>query len=298
MGISSRRRFLNRATAAVAGSLSLRVASQGDPLGMPMGFQIYGVREQASKNLDSTLKQVTALGYKRVELCSFHGYANSGFGPLADMEPEQVHKEIEDAGLQCESCHFQFREFDPGMIDQSIAYATGLGLKYMIMSSPKEGARDPSVPMDLWKWNFDHMNKVGERIKTAGMQFGYHNHSNEWKKIGDTLVFDELLKSVDPKFVQLQMDLGGTVSSGHDPVAYLASNPGRFCSLHVKDAKSGQTGGGSLELGRGDVDWKRLFAASNKSGVKAYYVEMEVRPPNDPMKALEDSAAYLQKLSV
>jgi len=48
-----------------------------------------------------------------------------------------------------------------------------------------------------------------------------------------------LLRSVDPKLVQLQMDLGGTVSSGHDPVKYLEGNPGRFCSLHLKDAKSG-----------------------------------------------------------
>jgi len=96
----------------------------------------------------------------------------------------------------------------------------------------------------------------------------------------------------------MQMDLGGTVSSGHDPVKYLESNPGRFCSLHVKDAKSGQAGGGSLEPGQGDVDWKRLFAAAKKTGIKAYFVEMEVKPPKDPMKALEESYSYLHRLSV
>jgi sugar phosphate isomerase/epimerase len=288
---------MSQAVVSAAGSLSLPGLLKCDPLGMPMGFQIYGVREQASKDLSGTLKQIASLGYKRVELCSFHGYANSGFGPLADMKPEDVRKTIEDAGMRSESCHFQFREYDAGLIDQSIDYAKGLQLKYMIMSSPKEGARDSNATMDLWKWNFDHMNKVGERVKAAGMQFGYHNHSNEWKQIGDTLVYDELLKSVDPKLVQLQMDLGGTVSSGHDPIKCLAANPGRFCSLHVKDAKFGQTGGGSLELGKGDVDWNRLFAASKKSGIKSYFVEMEVRPPSDPMKALEDSAAYLHRLS-
>src|ERR1700760_3927842 len=163
----SRRTFLNHAAIASMGSFSLRGILHGAPLGMPMGFQIYGVREQASQNLAGTLKQVAALGYKRVELCSFPGYAKSGFGPLADMRPEDVRKTIEDADLQCESCHFQFREFDGAMIDQSVAYATGLRLKYMIMSAPKEGARDPNVTMDLWKWNFEHMNKVGARIKSA-----------------------------------------------------------------------------------------------------------------------------------
>ena len=93
------------------------------------------------------------------------------------------------------------------------------------------------------------------------------------------------------------MDLGGTVSSGHDPVKYLEGNPGRFCSLHLKDAKSGQAGG-SLELGQGDIDWNRLFAAAKTSGVKGYFVEMEVRPPRDPMKALEESYGYLHRLTV
>jgi len=292
----SRREFLMSAAGA-AGCLSLSGSLKADPLGMPVGFQLYGVREEASKDLPGTLKQVAALGYKRVELCSFPGYVNSGFGPLANMKPEDVRKTIEAAGMLGESCHFQFREYEPAMIDQSIAYAKGLKLKYMIMSSPKEGARDPNVTMDQWKWNFDHMNKVGERVKAAGMQFGYHNHSNEWKVIDGVLVYDELLRSVDPKLVQLQMDLGGTVSSGHDPVKYLEGNSGRFCSLHVKDAKSGHTGG-SLELGQGDIDWNRLFAAAKSAGIKNYFVAMEVRPPKDPMKALEESYEYLHRLSV
>jgi sugar phosphate isomerase/epimerase len=292
----SRREFLVRAAGA-AGCLSLSNPLKADSLGVPIGFQIYGVREEASKDLAGTLKQVAALGYKRVELCSFPGYANSGFGPLASMKPEDVRKTIEDAGMRSESCHFQFREYEPAMIDQSIAYAKALGLKYMIMSSPKEGARNSSVTIDQWKWNFDHMNEVGKRVKSAGMQFGYHNHSNEWKTIDGVLVYDALLRSVDPKLVQLQMDLGGTVSTGHDPVKYLKGNPGRFCSLHLKDTKSGQTGG-SLELGQGDIDWTHLFAAAKTSGVKGYFVEMEVRPPKDPMKALEDSYAYLHRLAV
>jgi len=293
---ASRRDFLK--TAAAAGCLSLSGGLNADPLGMPVGFQIYGVREEASKDLAGTLRRVATLGYKRVELCSFPGYANSGFGPLATMKPADVRKTIEDAGLHSESCHFQFREYEAAMIDRSIEYAKGLKLNYMIMSSSREGTRVPDVTMDQWKWNFDHMNQVGERVKSAGMQFGYHNHSNEWKTVDGVLVYDVLLRSVDPKLVQLQMDLGGTVSSGYDPVKYLEGNPGRFCSLHVKDAKSGQAGTGSLELGQGDIDWKRLFPAAKVAGIKTYFVEMEVRAPKDPMEALEQSYTYLHQLSV
>jgi sugar phosphate isomerase/epimerase len=298
MQVATRRKFLG-AGVATTGYLAWGGSwLKANPLGMPSGFQIYGVREQASKDLAGTLKQVAALGYERVELCSFPGYVNSGFGALANMQPSEVRKAIEDAGMRSESCHFQFRQYEDASIGESVAYAKGLNLKYMIMSSPREGAQNPKVTMDDWKWNFDHMNKVGEHVKAAGMQFGYHNHGNEWKTIDGVLVYDELLKNVDAKLVQLQMDLGGTVSSGHDPVKYLERHPGRFCSLHVKDAKSGAVGAGSLELGKGDVNWNRLFAAAKKSGTKSYYVEMEVRPRSDPMKALQDCATYLHQLSV
>ena len=293
--MATRRQLLNNAFVA-AGCFSLGRALRANPLGMPVGFQIYGVREQAGKDLPGTLRQVAAIGYTRVELCSFPGYAKSGFGPLADMKPEDVRKVVEAAGMRCESCHFQFPEYEPAKIGQSIAYAQGLGLKYMIMSGPREGASRPNVTMDDWKWNFDHMNKVGQQVKSAGIQFGYHNHGNEWKTIDGVLVYEELLRSVDPKLVQLQMDLGGTVSSGHDPSKYLEENPGRFCSLHLKDAKSGQPAAGSLELGQGDVNWTRLFSAAKKAGISNYFVEMEVRQTQDPMAALRESYAYLHGL--
>jgi len=303
----SRRGFLT------AGGVSVGLWAAGsslyaDPLGMPMGFQLYGVREQASKDLVGTLRKVYAMGYTRVELCSFPAYAKSGFGPLADMKPVDIRKAIEDAGMRGESCHFHYDQFLDSTIQQTIDYAHGLGLRFMVISSPRQGAGRGDAGMDEWKWNFDLFNHAGRRVKEAGMQLAYHNHANEWKKIGGVLVFDEMLREVDPEYVQLQMDLGGVVSSGYDPVPYLANNPGRFCSLHVKDGrpsaeapattKGPQSGGGSSVVGSGVIDWKALFPAAKKGGIKNYFVEMEVRPPEDPFEALEASYAYLHRLSV
>ena len=308
MSAISRRRFL--ATGAAGTGYLAGLKLHADPLGMPMGFQLYGVREQASKDLDGTLKQVAAIGYKRVELCSFPAYANSGFGPLADMKPTDIRKAVEGAGLRGESCHFHFDQFEDARIQQTIDYAHGLGLRFMMLSSPRQGAQNANVGMDEWKFNFDFFNKAGAKVKKAGMRFGYHNHSNEWKKIDGVLVYDEMLRDVDPAFVQLQMDLGGVVSSGYDPVAYLSNNPGRFCSLHVKDgrprpadapppnAKGPQAGSGSPIVGKGPSTRKKLFPAAKKGGIKNYFVEMEVRPPQDPFEALRASYAYLHALNV
>ena len=164
----------------------------------------------------------------------------------------------------------------------------------MILSMAKQ---KPEMTMDDWKQNFQLMNHYGERVKKAGMQFGYHTHSTEWKRIDGTLVFDELLQAVDPKLVQGQLDLGGVVMSVVDPAGYLEEHPGRFCSLHLKDVKKGQTSGSTLPVGQGDTDWKRVFAAGKVGGIKNYFVEMEVRPPVDPMEALKISANYLHGLN-
>ena len=85
-------------SAVAAGSLSLRGLLKANSLEMPLGFQIYGVREQASKDVAGALKQVATPGYKRVRLCSFPGYVTAGFGQLliACRKPDGVRKTVED----------------------------------------------------------------------------------------------------------------------------------------------------------------------------------------------------------
>jgi sugar phosphate isomerase/epimerase len=292
----SRRQFVGSSlTTAAALAFAKGFTMKADPLGLPMGFQIYGLRDAAGKDFPGTLKQTAAIGYRAVELCSFHGYDKQGFGPLADMKPADIRKVVQDSDLRCESCHFNSREWDDPVIDQTIEWANGVGLKFMILSMAKQ---KPVMSMDDWKQNFDLMNKYGERVKKAGMQFGYHTHGTEWKVIGGVMVFDELLRSVDPKLVQGQLDMAGIVTNGVDPADYMRKHPGRFCSLHVKDIKKGQTGMGSLPVGQGDIDWNAVFTAAKVGGIKNYSVEMEVKPPVDPMEALKVSAAYLHGLKV
>jgi sugar phosphate isomerase/epimerase len=262
-----------------------------------------------AKDFPGTLKAAAAIGYQAVELCSFKGYAKQGFGPLADMKPAEVRKIIKDAGMTAPSSHFNYPEFEDQAIDQSIEWAKGVGLKYMVLSMARR-----AKTMDEWKQNFDLMNKYGERVRKAGLIFGYHTHSDEWNKIDGVMVFDELLRLVDAKNCQSQLDVGGTFSAGIDAGDYMTLHPGRFFSLHLKDAKkrppqtelapAGQRGPGrggfpgALAVGQGDIDWKKVFIGAKKGGIKTYFVEMEVRPPADPMEAMKVSADFLRKLKV
>src|SRR5689334_17316657 len=110
----SRRTFVGAAAAA----LTLRA----DPLSMPIGCQTYPVRDALGKDFDGTLRQLARLGYKNIEMCSPPGYAASGYGPLVGMKAPEMRKRIQDAGLNCESSHYQFRELKENL-DDRIAFA-------------------------------------------------------------------------------------------------------------------------------------------------------------------------------
>jgi len=102
----SRRDFCKVAAAqsAAIGLISAGVFKlQAKPLGMPIGCQTWPVREMIAKDFPGTLKQLAAVGFQSIELCSPVGYADEGFGALATSKGPEIKKSISDAGLTCVS---------------------------------------------------------------------------------------------------------------------------------------------------------------------------------------------------
>jgi sugar phosphate isomerase/epimerase len=276
----SRRHFLGGSAAGIAGALELGA----NPLGMPVGFQVYPVSKQIANDFAGTLKELAAIGYRDVEMCSPPGYEKSGFASLAKMKASEIRRIITGAGLRCVSSHYQFRELKENL-DDRIAYAKELGLKQMILST--FGLR-PEATMDDWRRAADELNKIGEKTRKTGLQLGFHNHNFEFKEIGGVLIYDELMRRLDPKLVKMQFQVA-VISIGFEAVTYLTKYPGRFCSLHLADWSAADKK--SVPVGKGVVDWKKLFAAAKKGGVKNYYVEVN-------MDALKASYPYLHDLKV
>jgi sugar phosphate isomerase/epimerase len=282
----SRRRFLGTAAlGAAAGLLSAGARKlAADPLGLPIGFQVYPVRQQIEKDFAGTLKELAAVGYRACEMCSPPGYAKSGLGSLTAMKASQIRHIIQDAGLICESSHFTFRELKDDL-PGSLAYAKELGLKQVIISSfglPRQGAT-----MDAWREAADESNRMGAEAKKAGLQLGFHNHAMEFEKIGGVLIYDELMKTFDPELVKLQFQVS-VISQGYKAADYFKKYPGRYISIHLQDWDPGQRG--SVAIGQGKVDWTELFAAAKTGGVKNYFVE--VSP-----EAIKESYPFLHSLA-
>ncbi len=285
MGHFNRRDFLQRsATFAAAGMIvpHWALGQSQKNLDFPLGFQSWVVREPLVKDFPGTLKMMAGYGYESVEMCSPPGYSKYGFGPLTKLKAAEMKKIINDQGLNCTSCHYTFNELEESA-QERIEFAKELGLDQMIVSSP--GLPD-DASLDDWKSRTQAINKIGMVAREHDIQFGYHNHNFEFKKLEGQLIYDMLLKELDPTLVKMQFQVW-VVIAGYKAADYFRKHPGRFISAHLSDWSG--SGDNQVPLGDGVVDWPDFFEASRKGGVKNIFVEMA--PPT-----LEKSAAYLKSL--
>lgn len=277
----SRRTFLTTSAIAAAGTVSARslFAAKTAPL---IGLQLFSVREPLAKDFAGTLKRVAAAGYREVEAAGFYNHS------AADVKQMMA-----AAGLRCISAHYGLADLLKSS-DAIISYAKTLGLQYVICSSP--WAADPAhlekypggawqgilhaMTLDDWKWNAHQFNLMGRKMHAAGLQFGYHNHTMEFRKEDGGTGYEILLTETDPRYVTLELDCGWCFAGGKDPATMLRQHPARFSMLHIKDLKPAPAGTEpsdriSTIVGDGVIDYSPIFKAAEATGVRHYFVEQE-----------------------
>jgi sugar phosphate isomerase/epimerase len=266
-----------------------------NPLGLPIGLQLYSVRDFLPKDYNGTLQQLGAMGYQQVEAAGFYGHS------AADVK-QAMHR----AGLHCVSAHYAMADLQP-KLDDLIRYARDLGLSYLVCASPMLRHPVPgqswlasmeAMSLDDWRWNAGLLNQIGEKVHAAGLQFGYHNHFVEFHEHAGIVPYDELLRITDPRLVTMEMDCGWVVIGGSRPEHYLRKYPSRFSMLHVKEFKlQGWKPGTepvSTEMGRGSIDYKAIFAAAKDAPIRHIFVEQEAFPDMPAMEALKADAAWMK----
>jgi sugar phosphate isomerase/epimerase len=300
----NRRSFLQTATAVTAATmLSSRLGwAAGDHRieADLIGVQLYTVREAMASDFDGSLAKVAAAGYKLVELAEF-SYEN-GQVRYFKKTPQQLRAALDHYGLDAVSTHLNYEFLSPDNFPKVLEASKQLGHKYIVCAWVEEKVR---VQPDAWKHICETFNRVGEESKNAGFQFGYHNHWFEFLPVNGKLPYDVLLAGCDPQLVKMELDLCWIMVGGGDPLKYFDRYPGRFPLVHVKDVKTipqittggAQNFGDTVDLapvGSGIIDWKKIFAQSEKAGIKYYIVEHD--HPQQPFLSIKTSYEYLSKL--
>lgn len=278
-----RRDFLRSALGAVAGGAILprlagaewRGARPAGSLG-PIGIQLYTVRGAMARDLEATLATIARIGYREVE-----------FAGLFDHPAAAVRKILDRNGLVAPSSHVGLpRDMSawPAMLDDALA----LGQSYIIC--PSFPSRDLSP--DGMKRIAAQFNAAGAAARKAGLQFGFHNHAQEFQPVDGQVPYDLLLAECDPALVTFEIDIYWMVTGGRDPLAYLAKYPGRFPMVHAKD----RTADGKMtDVGSGVIDFPKILAAFKRAGLQHCFVEHD--NPADPFASARASFTYLDGLT-
>jgi sugar phosphate isomerase/epimerase len=285
MSKSSRRSFLKAGCATAAALYVGAERLSAEKVNKPLGLQLYSVRELLPKDFDGTLRKLSQIGYKEVEAAGYF-----------QKTAAEWKRSMDAAGLRCISTHHALNDLKT-RLNELIDYAHGIGLEYMICSwagTHRDPAKKGELTLDDWRWVADQFNEIGHKVKSAGLTFGYHNHTIEFGTENGVVFYDELLKRTDPKYVVFEMDCGWVVGGGHNPVEYLKQSPERFPLFHVKDLVKGADGKfTNVIMGKGTIDYRPIFKAA--TGMKHYFIEQE-EFTGDPMNELRQDAEFMEKL--
>jgi sugar phosphate isomerase/epimerase len=230
---------------------------------IPVGLELYSVREELKRDPESTIRAVAKMGYQCVEF----------YAPYFDWTEDQtksMRRLLDDLGVRCYSTHNDAAYFNRENLPRARDMNLVLGSKYMVMASS-----EPKTTLDEWRKLGDSLNSIADQLEPFGLRPGYHNHQPEFTPLDGKRPMEVLAESTKPS-VMLQLDVGTCIAAGADPVAWIRSHPGRIRSIHCKDWAPGADKGYKVLFGEGVADWKAIFAAAETGGgVEYYLVEQE-----------------------
>ncbi len=235
------------------------------------GVALYTLREELATEPQKTLMQASKIGYQYVEAA---GYEK---GKFYGMSPEEFKDYMNSIDLEPRSSHMSMATLDN--IDTLIQDVKNAGFKYFVMPIPPMGHFQVNIETKVMSMDSEVevvteiLNIMGEKCFNAGLEFLYHNHNFEFVPNENGIVpMDYFLANTNPKYVNFEMDLYWVTKAGADPLTYFEKYPGRFKAWHIKDMDDQ---GRFAPVGTGSIDFNRILAKKELSGMECYFVEQD-----------------------
>jgi len=208
---------------------------------IPIGLELYSVREQLKQDLMGTVRGVAKMGYEDVEFYSPYFEWTAAYA-------KDVRKLLDDLGIRCLSTHNGSEYFSADKLPHAIELNQILGSKFVVMASAGRVEN-----LDGWKGVADKLNQAEEKLKPLGLHAGFHNHLAEFKPMGGKRPMDVLAANTVQR-------CGVATRRGH--LRGSGVGPGRVdqCEsrAHPVDAREGVVAAkglpGAVWRGRGPVE--------------------------------------------
>lgn len=270
-------------------------------------IQTYSVRQDMEKDFTGTLKKLGEMGYAGVEFAGgYGGYSAKDFKAL-----------LSDCGLDFIGAHVAINA-----ADEQFDFLAEVGGKYIVCPSARLATAD-----DV-KNTIDDLNRLGKKYASAGMKYGYHNHTGEFAKIDGKYIMTHLIENTDPDNVIFELDVGWCTTAGVDAIEYINEHAGRFRLIHAKETdsvlgidppfdrskiKRDENGRPiftdemrqamlkrqmiDVPSGKGIVNWPKVKAVADAQGAEAYIVEREYDyKGSDMLGCVKEDLEYFKTL--
>lgn len=277
------RRSLIAAAAVLASPLSATARTATRRYNWPLGVQLWSVNDELERDLAGTLRRLSEIGYREIELAGLHGHSPATFAAAART-----------AALRPVGAHYAAADLlaDPG---RCIGEARDVGARWLVVAAPKPdrplaagvdwlSAMRVAMTPEAWRRNADALSMLALRAKAAALGFAYHNHPFQFARYGADRGIDVFLARTDPALVKWELDIAWAAAGGADPVALLRAHGDRIRLLHLKGLHArpalGEYGAdfSTGVIGSDDViDWPAVFTAA-QGKVEHAFVEQE--PPH------------------
>lgn len=256
------------------------------------GLALYTLRDTLAGDPQAILQEVADMGYAYVEAA---GYDQ---GKFYGMEPATFKAMLESVGLTPVSSHYSGITIENA--EETVKAHNEVGFKYIVIPIPPMGAfyyDDATQSMGMNQSNetvMANVNAIAAVVSAGGLECLYHNHDFEFRADKNGIVpIEYFLENSDPSVLNFQMDLYWVTKAGADPLDYFNRYSGRFKAWHVKDMDDE---GRFAPVGEGNIDFKRILAAREKSGMEFYFVEQDICFNHTAMKAIAISHKGLKEI--
>jgi sugar phosphate isomerase/epimerase len=242
--------------------------------------QLYTCRDllKTPSDITKTLHRIREVGYTAVQV--------SGMGPIPEDELMAI---LDGEGLVCCATHEGSEEIlsNPEKVVERLHK---LRCKFTAYPFPRDVDFGSEEAVDQWIAKLD---AAGAVLAAAGQVLCYHNHNHEFRKLGNTTIFERIFSKTNPAHLQAEPDTYWVQYGGGDNVEWCGRLAGRLPLIHLKDyMTTAENIPNYCEIGAGNLNFAKIIAAAETSGCEWFIVEQDVCP-GDPVDSLAQSFRYL-----
>lgn len=241
--------------------------------------QLYTIREftQTPQDIAQSMKKIKAIGFDAVQI--------SGFGPI---DYKELAKILDGEGLIACASHDGGDEmlFTPEKVAERLQL---INCKYTAYPWPHTS---PMTEADILKLA-KQLDASGAKLREAGITLCYHNHAMEFTRFGNRVALDMIYEETNPEHLQAELDTYWVQTGGCVPEEWCAKYAKRMPLLHLKEYGIVDWKPVMMEVGYGNLNWKKIIDATEKGGYCKWFIIEEDVCRFDPFVSLKMSFDYL-----